>query len=217
MENSDTHLYIILDGMAQRKTYIPYYRRSCWDTAIISRKDKVPSMQLPVRVIGTSLYGFRNEKIAFLITEYTKEVGSHPTAFIRRRIQISWLCTEFSSTLDPPFRSTFIFKWSDRFSFIDVYRTVQANSNNTMSAFLASLVQRGIVATIQVSYLVVGHTHDLLDAWFGTISVAVRSFNFLLNLVDQAGLSEPWRSSRTGLGIPEKRKTCVPLALMTLA
>ena len=101
--------------MAQRKTYIPYYRRSCWDTAIISRKDKVPSMQLPVRVIGASLYGFRNEKIAFLITEYTKEVGSHPTAFIRRRIQLSWLCTEFSSTLDPPFRSTFIFKWSDRF------------------------------------------------------------------------------------------------------
>ena len=167
--------------MAQRETYIPYYRRSCWDTAIISRKD----MQLPVRVIGASLYGFRNEKIAFLITEYTKEVGSHPTAFIRRRIQMSWLCTEFSSTLDPPFRSTFIFKWSDRFL---LYRRVQdsasENSNNTMSAFLASLVQRGIVATIQVSYLVVGHTHDLLDAWFGTISVAVRSFKFLLNLVD---------------------------------
>ena len=98
---------------------------------------------------------------------------------------MSWLCTEFSSTLDPPFRSTFIFKWSDRFL---LYRRVQdsasENSNNTMSAFLASLVQRGIVATIQVSYLVVGHTHDLLDAWFGTISVAVRSFKFLLNLVD---------------------------------
>lgn len=42
-----------------------------------------------------------------------------------------------------------------------------------MFGFLASLVERGIFSSIEVSFLPTGHTHNSLDRWFGKIALKV--------------------------------------------
>lgn len=42
-----------------------------------------------------------------------------------------------------------------------------------MFGFLAALVQRGIVKEVELSFLMVGHTHNRLDGWYSDIAKQV--------------------------------------------
>jgi hypothetical protein len=44
------------------------------------------------------------------------------------------------------------------------------NKNHILLGFCAMLVGRGVFKTVQVNHLVVGHTHEDIDAFFGIIS-----------------------------------------------
>jgi hypothetical protein len=49
------------------------------------------------------------------------------------------------------------------------------NKNQTVMAFCSELVSRGVFETVQMSFLMVGHTHEDVDALFSKVSKQVRN------------------------------------------
>jgi hypothetical protein len=48
------------------------------------------------------------------------------------------------------------------------------NKNHTVLAYCAWLVSRGVFKTVQVNHLLVGHTHEDIDAFFAILSMALK-------------------------------------------
>ena len=51
--------------------------------------------------------------------------------------------------------------------------------NKFGNSFFSLLIEEGYFETIEVFYLVVGHTHNRLDQWFSVLSKAIRKSNFI--------------------------------------
>jgi hypothetical protein len=56
------------------------------------------------------------------------------------------------------------------------------NKNHAVLAFCGFLVGRGVFKTAQLNHLVVGHTHEDIDAFFAVISRLLKSKSLSNNL-----------------------------------
>ena len=54
--------------------------------------------------------------------------------------------------------------------YLQMDNTTSSNKNITVMCWLADLVARGVFQTINMDFLPVGHTHNHVDAFIGTVS-----------------------------------------------
>jgi hypothetical protein len=73
------------------------------------------------------------------------------------------------------------------------------NKNQFVMAFSSELVMRGIFETVQMSFLMVGHTHEDVDALFSKVAMGVRHKNIatLLGL-----MAEVWKCEKSRHPVP---------------
>lgn len=53
------------------------------------------------------------------------------------------------------------------------------NKNKYMMAYLSLLIELGYFLTIRLSFLIVGHTHCIIDQWFSSITKILQSVHFV--------------------------------------
>ena len=61
--------------------------------------------------------------------------------------------------------------------YLQLDNSTKDNKNKYLMAFLSLLTIRGVFKKIQVGFLLVGHTHEDIDAYFSHLSKALKSRN----------------------------------------
>ena len=61
--------------------------------------------------------------------------------------------------------------------YLELDNSAKDNKNKYIMAFLSLLTARGVFKEIQVGFLLVGHTHEDIDAYFSHLSKALKSKN----------------------------------------
>ncbi|KAL3133949.1 hypothetical protein ABBQ32_008396 [Trebouxia sp. C0010 RCD-2024] len=83
------------------------------------------------------------------------------------------------------------------------------NKNCTVLGFCALLVELGVVETVEINFLPVGHTHEDIDGLFGLLVVKTVNenaftpleMNALFALANKAASRPQERGTRAGVGI----------------
>ena len=57
------------------------------------------------------------------------------------------------------------------------------NKNKEMFCFLSNLIEDCYFSEIEMFFLVVGHTHNILDQWFSVLSKAIRNAHFIASVI----------------------------------
>ena len=67
----------------------------------------------------------------------------------------------------------------------DAFQFDNAGDNKSAQflAFLAYLVEKGCIDCIKLSYLIVGHTHDIMDQWFSVLLQVLSIASFVDALI----------------------------------
>ena len=61
--------------------------------------------------------------------------------------------------------------------YLQLDNSAKDNKNKYLMAFLSLLTARGVFEEIQAGFLLVGHTHEDIDAYFSHLSKALKSKN----------------------------------------
>ena len=144
---SKEFISIIMDGMDQKRKHLPVLNRQT--------KDK-PALQQ--RLVGVKVHGKRN--YAFLV-DSTVPGGGNLMIHILREVLI-----DLDSRNELPNQNPTMFLQVDNCG---------ENKNKVLFAFLVDLVRQNIFAKIKVGFLMTGHTHEDIDAFFSTIAAKMRS------------------------------------------
>lgn len=141
-EGRKRYLSMIIDGMDQKKTYVPVMGSRI--------KDESPLVQ---RLIGVKVHGHRS--YVFIVDDNTPG-GANLIADIVRRV-----LNDLNTRGELPYQNPTLYLQVDNCS---------ENKNKVVFGFLTHLVRLGIFQKIKVGFLMVGHTHEDIDQMFSTIS-----------------------------------------------
>jgi hypothetical protein len=75
------------------------------------------------------------------------------------------------------------------------YDNCGENKNKYLFGYLSLLVQLQYFKEISLNFLIVGHTHCILDQYFSTLSTKINSCNFIGSPFALAGLFETDKSN----------------------
>ena len=64
-----------------------------------------------------------------------------------------------------------------RMVYLKLDNSAKDNKNKYLMTFLSLLIARGVFKEIQASFLLVGHMHEDIDAYFSQLSKALKSKN----------------------------------------
>jgi hypothetical protein len=149
------YVSIIIDGMDQAKTILPHYERP---PKYIDGKQKIEMHLNGVIVAGHGVSGvqvYHNFKqsysddsnmLATLIDLTLHDVQAKRKAANARMPEVLYI------QLD----------------------NVSHNKNRWVFAYCAWLVHTGVLKKVKISYLIVGHTHEIIDQFFSRLSVRLR-------------------------------------------
>lgn len=143
----EKYLSIIIDGMDQKKTHLPWI----WP----SKKFTSALLRLKTHITGVKIHGHKPEKLFFV--DFC-EIPHDPnlTCHVIRRSLLSL------NKPPPPVL------------FLQLDNTSRENKNWTVLTSLAMLVFLGAFEEVYVSFLLVGHTHEDIDALFSRIAEKLR-------------------------------------------
>ena len=141
---------VIFDGCELAKSTVPLLKREMKST------EGVPlNTRFVMRLIGVKLHhGGETKHFGYVVPPWVGGGGANAVCEILVR-----LIDEFGDK-----RPSALFIQVDNCS---------ENKCKTLFAFCDWLVATGIFDSIQINYLVVGHTHEDIDQWFSTFSKAV--------------------------------------------
>ncbi|CAM9335997.1 unnamed protein product, partial [Heterosigma akashiwo] len=138
----DTYLSIIMDGMDQAKTAIPKASRNI-----------TLSSNLTQRIMGVKVHGRRT--YTFLSDDSVKGGENFVCSCLY------YVLKDLETRNELPSTNPTLYIQFDNCS---------ENKNKTVFAFLSHLVQLGLFRKVKSGFLMVGHTHEDLDAYFSYIS-----------------------------------------------
>ncbi|CAN0116697.1 unnamed protein product, partial [Heterosigma akashiwo] len=146
--NPDKYMCIILDGMDQKKTRIPFFRRPPKVIASLP--------QLKTKLLCAMVHGFGN--FFYWVTD---QVSADTNLNIEALRRVFLHYQETRGSLPPG-----LYLQLD---------SARDNKSKLLFAFLSYLVQTGMFRKVKVSYLLVGHTHEAdVDQIFSCISRYIR-------------------------------------------
>jgi hypothetical protein len=136
---------IIVDGMEQSKTYLPHFSNVT--------KGICSLWKLKVHISGAMVHGKTTE--VFVDTNQW-EHGSNLLINILYRI-LNIYKEKIPAVL-----------------YLQLDNCLRGNKNKYVFAFLSHLVELNIFRKIKVNFLMVGHTHEIIDQFFSRISLWLR-------------------------------------------
>ena len=142
----ESYLSIIIDGMGQDKTNLP----------IGSSKIEL-GKNLEQRIVGVKVHGVKNYTF---VLEKSVRGGANLMADVLRRVLL-----DLEKLGKLPTRNPTLYVQFDNCS---------ENKNKTLFSFLDHLVESGVFKTVNVGFLMKGHTHDDIDQFFSVISKHLR-------------------------------------------
>lgn len=80
------------------------------------------------------------------------------------------------------------------------------NKNRTTFGYLSLLVELGLFKRINVSFLIVGHTHCLIDQWFSTITKIIKRQRFIGTPLAMENLLYQYQGKKSTFKNPEKQQ-----------
>eukprot|EP00058_Branchiostoma_floridae_P005491 XP_002590979.1 hypothetical protein BRAFLDRAFT_69470 [Branchiostoma floridae] len=148
-QEPDKYLSIIIDGMDQAKTYLPHFVGD-------KSKDLSTADQMKVHVSGiiSHGHGLRSTYVDFF--EYSHDSNLTLNLLLKLLGKLS------TRNPLPPIL------------FIQADNCYRENKNKYMLAFLDMLVHMRIFREIQLSFLMVGHTHEDIDQMFSRVADKLR-------------------------------------------
>ena len=147
---------MIIDGMTQKTTQLPHWvRRPSW----------VDTHEYGTHVIGSIIEGLG----IHLEFSYTENIGDSSNVLIDN-IQkgIKRLHDHRRSRREP----------LPEVLYLQLDNTTH-NKSKSLFTYLSWLLDTGIFKKVKVNYLLVGHTHEIIDQVFSRYSVALRKVNCL--------------------------------------
>ena len=176
---NDKYITMLIDGMTQKTTQLPHFeRKPSW----------IGKEELGVHVVGSWIdgYGIRMEYSYKNISDDSNGVCDTILRNInavqtRRKAQGRKLPEVLYLQLD----------------------NVNHNKSKALFTFLSYLVESEVFRKIKVNYLMVGHTHEIIDQVFSRYSILLRQrMCMTLASLMQAG-TECYNNSKHSMGVPE--------------
>ena len=153
MDNKEKCVSMIMDGMDQRKTYLPVVRRR-------EKNDRVDLIKQ--KLLGVKVHGHGN---FVYVAQPPLKTGANFTleCFVRTINKLDALYQKNNQAL-PSRVKVQLDNASDNKAYV-------------VLAFMSFLVEREIFEEVDLNFLMVGHTHEDIDQYFSVIS---RKFNTLI-------------------------------------
>lgn len=167
INHSDLFLFVAMDGMDSNKTQVPWLRSD----AVYSKDLENTGKTYDTRLVGmhVPMHGF----YGWWVEPLYKQGGSGTCSLLHRL---------FCDLLDRN-------KRLPRVLVLMLDNTVKENKNNQVVQYLALLVHKGVFDRIVVVFLLVGHTHSIIDQRFSVIHRAL-STNDAFTLTDLVTLTK---------------------------
>jgi hypothetical protein len=156
-ETDMTIMSVIIDGMDQNSTNLPHMKRI--------QKSDVNLWFLRTHLTGAIVHG--HAVYAFLDFMQWPHDPNLTTNLIAQLILLHFTNLNSSGASLP------------RKLYIQLDNTARENKNRCVLSFLSFLVHVGIFDEVQLGFLMVGHTHEDIDALFGNISKWLKRNNAL--------------------------------------
>ncbi|XP_019616724.1 PREDICTED: uncharacterized protein LOC109464227 [Branchiostoma belcheri] len=148
-QEPDKYLSLIIDGMDQAKTYLPHFVGD-------KSKDLTTADLMKVHVSGIISHGHGLRATYVDFFEYSHDSNLTLNLLLKLLAKLST-----GSQLPP-------------ILFIQADNCYRENKNKFMLAFLDLLVHKRIFREIQLSFLMVGHTHEDIDQMFSRVADKLR-------------------------------------------
>ena len=139
LQSPERYMCLIIDGMDQKKTCLPHFRRL--------PKDIGDECLVQMHLVGC-LSHCQTIKPSVFITYPNIHNDPNLTVTVMQRVLQTW------QGILPPVL------------YVQLDNTARENKNSTVFGYLSMLVDRGILKKIKVNFLLVGHTHDHIDQMF---------------------------------------------------
>ena len=141
---------IIIDGMTQSTTSLPHFERQpSW----------LSKIEYDVHVIGSII------ETAGVHLEFSyKNIGDNSNVLIDSIVACIRRMHAYRTGKGQPFPTVLYLQLDN----------VSSNKSKVLMTFLSWLVETNIFHKIKVNYLLVGHTHEIIDQVFSRYSVALR-------------------------------------------
>ena len=143
LQSPERYMCLIIDGMDQKKTCLPHFRRL--------PKDIGDECLVQMHLVGCLLYCQTIRPQVFL-TYPNIHNDPNLTVTVMQRVLQSW------QGLLPPVL------------YVQLDNIARENKNSIVFGYLSMLVDKGIFKKIKVNFLLVGHTHDHIDQMFSRFS-----------------------------------------------
>jgi hypothetical protein len=178
MNEPDQYMSLIIDGMDQNTTWVPKFKQSV---------KGIESRYIKTHLCGVLVHGIGLHCHVWIDAHHKHDSNQVVTSIMevikdvkRRRGRL------------PPYLR------------IQADNCGRENKNVYILALCGTLVALGIFKEIQLSFLIVGHTHEDIDQRFSTISSALKrqdihSLKELLNIIKlKPPRTEPWNIYEIG-------------------
>jgi hypothetical protein len=145
-ENRKTMLSMIIDGMDQSKTYLPY--------VFPLSKALAGLLRLKTHITGVLMHGQLLSRLLFV--DFS-DIPHDPNLVCHVILQSLLALDQIPPIL-----------------YLQLDNTTRENENWVILTFLAVLILHGTFQTAQVRFLLVGHTHEDIDGVFGVIATMLK-------------------------------------------
>ena len=143
LKKPEQYMCLMIDGMDQKKTCLPHFRRL--------PKDVNDECLVQMHLVGCLAYNGSVKPHVF-ITYPNVHNDPNLTVTVIQRVLMDW-----GHPLPP-------------ILYIQLDNTARENKNSTVFGYLSMLVKQGVFRKVKVNFLLVGHTHDHIDQMFSTFS-----------------------------------------------
>ena len=141
---------MIIDGMTQSTTVLPHF---------VNRPSWVDKLEYDVHVIGSII-----ETIGVHMEFSYKNIGDNTNVLIDTINSCIQRMHEFRKSRSEPLPEVLYLQLDN----------VNHNKSKVLMTFLSLLVEKNIFKKVKVNYLLVGHTHEIIDQVFSRFSVLLR-------------------------------------------
>ena len=144
------YMTVIIDGMTQSTTVLPHF---------INRPSWVDKLEYDVHVIGSIV-----ETLGVHLEFSYKNIGDNTNVLIDTINSCIERMHAYRRSRSEPLPEVLYLQLDN----------VNHNKSKVLMTYLSLLVEKGLFRKIKVNYLLVGHTHEIIDQVFSRFSVLLR-------------------------------------------